>query len=91
MRIEDLEARWHAMSEEVMSGVKESRLQHPKATFNEMGSELGQSAGVSSVRGSAATTRQGVADGDDAVRPRHPVGTSLCGISPVSDGAFPPG
>src|SRR5512142_603924 len=36
MRIEDLDARWHALTEEVITGMKEWRLQHPKATFREI-------------------------------------------------------
>lgn len=36
MRIEDLDARWHALTEEVISGMKEWRWQHPKATFREI-------------------------------------------------------
>ena len=36
MRIEDLDARWHAVSEEVMTGMKDWRVQHPKATFREI-------------------------------------------------------
>jgi len=36
MRIEDAESRWHELSEEVISGMKEWRLQHPKATFREI-------------------------------------------------------
>ena len=36
MRFEDLDARWHALSEEVMSGMKDWRVQHPTATFREI-------------------------------------------------------
>jgi ferredoxin len=36
MRIEDLDTRWHELAEEVMTGMKERRLQHPKATFREI-------------------------------------------------------
>lgn len=36
MRIEDLDARWHDLTEEVITGMKEWRLQHPKATFREI-------------------------------------------------------
>jgi YgiT-type zinc finger domain-containing protein len=32
----DFEARWHQEAEAVVSGVKEWRLQHPKATFREI-------------------------------------------------------
>jgi ribosomal protein S27AE len=40
MRIEDLDARWHALSEEVMTGMKDWRVQHPKATFREIEAAL---------------------------------------------------
>jgi hypothetical protein len=33
---EDFDSLWHKLSEEVMSGMKEWRLQHPKATFSEI-------------------------------------------------------
>jgi NADH pyrophosphatase NudC (nudix superfamily) len=36
MRMEDLDARWHELAEEVMTGMKEWRVQHPKATFREI-------------------------------------------------------
>jgi NADH pyrophosphatase NudC (nudix superfamily) len=36
MRIEDLDARWHELAEDVISGMKEWRQQHPKATFREI-------------------------------------------------------
>jgi NADH pyrophosphatase NudC (nudix superfamily) len=36
MRLDDLDARWRQLSEEVISGMKEWRLQHPKATFQEI-------------------------------------------------------
>ena len=40
MRIEDLGARWHKVAEEVMTGMKEWRQQHPKATFREIEAAL---------------------------------------------------
>ena len=40
MRIEDLDARWQALSEEVMTGMKDWRVQHPKATFQEIEAAL---------------------------------------------------
>jgi predicted RNA-binding Zn-ribbon protein involved in translation (DUF1610 family) len=33
---DDFEERWHEEAEEVISGMKEWRLQHPKATFREI-------------------------------------------------------
>lgn len=40
MRIEDLDARWSALSEEVLAGMKDWRVQHPKATFQEIETAL---------------------------------------------------
>jgi len=40
MRIEDLDAHWHALAEDVMTGMKEWRQQHPKATFREIEAAL---------------------------------------------------
>ncbi len=33
---DEVEARWHRLTAEVVSGMKEWRLQHPKATFREI-------------------------------------------------------
>jgi NADH pyrophosphatase NudC (nudix superfamily) len=40
MRIEDVDARWHEMAEDVITGMKEWRGQHPKATFREIEAAL---------------------------------------------------
>lgn len=40
MRLEDLGTRWHALSEEVMTGMRDWRAQHPKATFREIEAAL---------------------------------------------------
>jgi hypothetical protein len=40
MHLEELDARWHAMSEEVLTGMKDWRAQHPKATFREIEAAL---------------------------------------------------
>lgn len=40
MRLDDLDARWHALTEEVVTGMKEWRLQHPRATFREIEAAL---------------------------------------------------
>jgi hypothetical protein len=39
------EARWHEEAEEVISGMKEWRLQHPKATFREIEQALDERLG----------------------------------------------
>jgi hypothetical protein len=36
----DFDGRWRALSEEVLSGMKEWRLQHPRATLSEMETAL---------------------------------------------------
>lgn len=36
----DFDQQWHALSEEVLSGMKEWRLQHPRATLNEIEAAL---------------------------------------------------
>ena len=36
----DFDARWRALSEEVLSGMKEWRMQHPRATLSEMEAAL---------------------------------------------------
>ena len=40
MRIEDLDTRWHQVAEDVMTGMKEWRIRHPKATFREVEAAL---------------------------------------------------
>lgn len=37
---EDFDAEWHELAEDVLTGMKEWRLQHPKATFCEIEHEL---------------------------------------------------
>lgn len=36
MKAEELDRRWQELAEEVMTGMKEWRLQHPKATFRQI-------------------------------------------------------
>jgi hypothetical protein len=45
MHIEDLDARWHKLADEVMTGMKEGRMQHPKATFREIETALDERLG----------------------------------------------
>lgn len=45
---EELEARWQQLAEEVMVGMKEWRLQHPRATFGEIEAALDE--GLARVR-----------------------------------------
>lgn len=44
----DTEARWQQLTDEVMTGMKEWRLQHPKATFREIEAALDE--GLAKVR-----------------------------------------
>ena len=46
----DFEARWHEEAEAVISGMKEWRLQHPKATFRELEQALDARLGKMRVR-----------------------------------------
>ena len=41
----DFDRRWHELAEEVMSGMKEWRLQHPKATLREIEGALDERLG----------------------------------------------
>jgi YgiT-type zinc finger domain-containing protein len=41
----DFDRRWHALAEEAMSGMKEWRLQHPKATLQEIETALDERLG----------------------------------------------
>ena len=45
MRIEDLDARWHELAEEVMTGMRAWRGQHPRATFREIEAALDERLG----------------------------------------------
>ena len=36
LNMDDLDTRWRELSEEVLTGMKEWRIQHPKATFQEI-------------------------------------------------------
>jgi ribosomal protein S27AE len=47
---DDFDARWHELAEEVMSGMKEWRLQHPKATLREIEQALDERLGKMRVR-----------------------------------------
>jgi RNase P subunit RPR2 len=41
----DFDARWHELAEEVMVGMKEWRVQHPRATFQEIEQALDERLG----------------------------------------------
>ena len=40
MRLDDVDNRWRQLTEEVISGMKEWRMQHPRATFREIEAAL---------------------------------------------------
>ena len=42
---DDFDAHWHVLAEEVISGMKEWRLQHPKATLREIEQTLDERLG----------------------------------------------
>jgi hypothetical protein len=42
---DDFDAKWHELAEEVMSGMKEWRLKHPRATLCEIESALDERLG----------------------------------------------
>jgi predicted RNA-binding Zn-ribbon protein involved in translation (DUF1610 family) len=42
---DDFDTRWHELAEEVISGMKEWRLQHPKATLREIEQALDERLG----------------------------------------------
>jgi ribosomal protein S27AE len=42
---EDFDARWHELAEDVLTGMKEWRLQHPKATLSEIERTLDERLG----------------------------------------------
>jgi predicted RNA-binding Zn-ribbon protein involved in translation (DUF1610 family) len=42
---DDFDAKWHELAEEVMSGMKEWRLKHPRATLCEIESTLDERLG----------------------------------------------
>jgi hypothetical protein len=46
----DFDARWHELAEEVMVGMKEWRVQHPRATFREIEQALDERLGKLRVR-----------------------------------------
>lgn len=43
--MDDLDTRWRQLSEEVMTGMKEWRMQHPKATLQEIEAALDERLG----------------------------------------------
>lgn len=74
---DDFDARWHELAEEVLSGMKEWRLQHPKATLKEIEQALDERLGRMRVRmlqdaalASAAADIRAAAAEDRPVCPR---------------------
>ncbi len=50
MQWEDVDAQWHKLTDEVITGMKEWRMRHPKATFREIETELDKRLAVVRVR-----------------------------------------
>ena len=79
MRIEDLDARWHALSEEVVTGMKDWRVQHPKATFREIEAALDERLARLRARMLEDTLLVSRAADWDATDPERPV-CPQCGM-----------
>jgi hypothetical protein len=47
---EDFDAQWHELAEDVLTGMKEWRLRHPRATLCEIGQALDERLGKIRVR-----------------------------------------
>ena len=83
------EARWQQMADEVMIGMKEWRLQHPRATFQEI--ELALDERLAGMRArmlqdvALASAAAKVSDQDQGDRPRCP----QCGGPMESRGITP--
>ena len=80
--VEDLDARWNQLSEEVITGMKEWRLQHLKATFQEIESALDERLGRMRARrledAALAIRAADLSTPDESERPRCPeCGTPL--------------
>jgi hypothetical protein len=73
----DFDAKWHELAEEVMSGMKEWRLQHPKASLREIERALDERLGKMRARmlqdaalASAAADIQAAQEGERPVCPQ---------------------
>jgi hypothetical protein len=73
---DDFDARWHELAEEVVSGMKEWRLQHPRATLCEIERALDERLGKMRVRllqdAAMASTAADIATAQEEERPRCP-------------------
>jgi ribosomal protein S27AE len=71
---DDFDARWHELAEEVVSGLKEWRLQHPRATFSEIEQALDERLGRMRARllqdAAMASTAADIAAAHERERPR---------------------
>jgi len=83
---EDFDAQWHTLTEDVLTGMKEWRLQHPKATFREIEQALDERLSQVKARmlqdlalASTAADIQAAQEGERPVCAR-------CGTPLVSDG-----
>ncbi len=83
----DFDARWNQLAEEVLTGMKEWRVQHPKATLREIETALDERLGKLRARmledaalASAATEVSQMAEGERPVCPH--CGTRLAARGP---------
>ena len=83
---DDFDAGWHQLADEVMSGMKEWRLQHPKATLGEMEAALDERLGKMRARMledvALASAAADVSQVPEVERPRCPT----CGAVLVARG-----
>lgn len=73
---DDFDARWHELAEEVVSGFKEWRIQHPRATFSEIEQALDERLGKMRARlvqdAAMASAAADIAAAQEEERPKCP-------------------
>jgi RNase P subunit RPR2 len=83
---EDFDTQWHELAEDVLTGMKEWRLQHPKATFREIEQALDEQLSQARARMlqdlALASTAADIQATHEQERPVCPT----CGTPLVSDG-----
>jgi predicted RNA-binding Zn-ribbon protein involved in translation (DUF1610 family) len=72
----DFDAKWHELAEEVMSGMKEWRIQHPRATLREIEVALDERLGKMRARmladAALASAAADMTSGEEGERPVCP-------------------
>src|SRR5437588_275224 len=86
----DFEGRWKELSEEVISGMLEWRLQHPKATFREIEGAIGPVRRLGALRESRRDP-EGLYGGErcraDRTTPQRRGGSGVCSAAGAGVGA----